>query len=544
MSGSLTELMEQSAAEAVATITQAEDGFQVSLPQLLESARRAAGDLRARGVGRGDRVGLILENGTGFLRVLFAVMYAGGVAVPLALPSAMGPETFARHLRRVAADADMRHVVINPRVRRLLRRYQDPDEPLSCLFIEEGELSGQGQALVDPAGLESLALIQYTSGSTSSPKGVMLTGRNIAAGLEAITGGSAVGTTDILGSWLPLFHDMGIFSVLVALVTGVNVVLWRPMSFIRRPAAWLAEFAARGCTVCSAPNFFYDYLAEADDDLPPDLDLSAWRIAYNGAEPVLASTIERFCGRFAGYGFRRETMFPVYGLAEAVLGVTFPPPGTRPDVLWADRSQLVSAGRVTAARPGAPGALPLVSVGRAIPGVRLRMAGAGGAEDLVGEIEITGASVTRGYYGRDNDGYFTADGWLRTGDLGFLHSGLLYIAGRSKDLITIRGTNYFAEDAESIVRDLPGIYRKSCAAVGTMTAAGECLTIVAETNMLKGGVRETLTSVIRSEIRDNLGLLDAAVHLVPPQSLPRTSSGKIQRAIVRARLSSGQPISV
>ena len=539
MNTSLTELMERAAAgPGVPAIIGGGDGLEVPLARLLDMSRTAARELRRRGVHRGDRVGLVIENGTGFFRALFATMYAGGVAVPLALPQAMGMHSFLSHLGRVTADSGLRHVVVGHRVLRLMRRQPDAAAEVAAL-IDEDELPGSGAGLAEAA--DALALIQYTSGSTSAPKGVMLTHRNVIAGLDAIGLASAVTAADVLGLWLPLFHDMGLISALSCLAAGGRVVLWPPADFVRRPAQWLSEFSALGCTSSPGPNFFFDYLTEAVGEVPEDVDLSRWRLALNGAETVSADTIERFCECFGGHGFRRDAMVPVYGLAEATLAVTFPPLGRDPSILWLDRSSLRSGGRAAVSGPGGPGAWPLVGVGRPVPGLRARVAGANGADGVVNEIEITGASVTGGYYGRKDAGLFTADGWLRTGDVGFFRSGELYIAGRSKDAIVIRGVNYFAEDAEAVVRDLPGLYRRHCAAVAGEGAGGECLAVIAETADDDDGARRSLAAVIRSEISMSLGPVDVAVHLVSPRTLPRTSSGKIQRAKARALLLAGLP---
>ncbi len=540
MPASLTELMEQAAAgPGHPAIISGGDGREMPLSFVLQLSRRTARDLRRHGVRPGDRVGLIMDNDTGFFRALFAAMYAGGVAVPLPVPQAMGMQGFLAHLSRVTADSGMRHIVVSRRVLRLLRRQRGAATTLPAILLDEDELPGTGPELADPAG--SAALIQYTSGSTSSPKGVVLTHRNVMAGLDAIARASAATAADILGLWLPLFHDMGLISALSCLATGGKVVLWRPADFVRRPREWLAEFAGRKCTASAGPNFFFDYLIEAAGDTPDGLDLSYWRLAFNGSEPVSASTVERFCDLFSGHGFRRGAMAPVYGMAEATLAVTFPPLEREPVIAWVDRQSLRSASRAVVTGPGVPDAWPLVGVGRPVPGMRVRVAGDGGAEGVVNEIEITGASVTGGYHGRQDAGLFTADGWLRTGDIGFFRRGELYIAGRSKDAIVIRGVNYFAEDAEAIVRDLPGVYRGHCAAVAAESAAGERIAIVAEASDDDHDARRSLAAVIRSEVSRNLGLLDVAVHLMPPRSLPRTSSGKIQRAKVRALLLAGQP---
>jgi fatty-acyl-CoA synthase len=533
----LTELSEQAAAVGEGpAIIQGEDGSQVSFKCLLESSRRVAWDLRRSGVQRGDRVGLIIENGPGFFRSLFAVLYAGGIAVPLALPSAMSPGRYIAHVHRVAADTQMKNIIVSHRRLPVLERGQENFGPPGYTLVDEDDLLGEEASLADQVDADSLAIIQYTSGSTSSPKGVRVTHQNAAAAIEAIVKGVGLTAAGRLGLWLPLYHDMGLVSALSSLASGISVVIWRPGTFLRQPENWFGQFIAQGCTVSCTPNFFFDYLADVSGGLPGNLDLSQWQIAFNGSETVQAHTVERFIATFGNYGFRRSAMQPVYGLAEATGVVTFPPPGAHPSTLWLDRNSLTSAGRAEMAGPGDRGAWPLVGVGRAVPGMQVRIAGADGADDVVGEIEIKGQSVTGGYFNRSGDALFASDGWLRTGDLGFFHRESLYIAGRIKDVIVVRGENYFAEDAETIVRDIPGVYRRNCVAVGIATNASQSLAIVTETSQEEIGARSKLTALIRSEISAQLGLRDVSVHLVPPLSLPRTTSGKVQRSKVRAQL--------
>lgn len=540
MGVTVTELMEQAAGEKP-VIIKGEDGSQVSLQHLLESSRHIAADLRRRGVQRGDHVGLIIDNGAGFFRSLFAVLYAEGIFVPLALPSAMTPDTYIEHLHRVAADAQLKNIITSHRWLKVLEPARRDSGPRGFTFIDEETLSAaEFGRLAGQSDAESLAMIQYTSGSTSFPRGVCLTHQNMIAGLDAIMKGTESTTEDRLGIWLPLFHDMGIFSALAALAAGTDVVIWKPGSFIRNPGRWFEQFAAQGCTMSCTPNFFFDYLADAKGDFTGRLDLSRWRVAFNGSETVQEHTIERFIAAFGDYGFRRSAMSPVYGLAEAGLVVTIPPLDTDPSVLWLSRDRLASAGRAEMVDPGDRGALPLVGVGRPVHAMRVRIAGAEGADDHLGEIEIRGRSVTAGYLNQDPGTLFTADGWLRTGDLGFLHDGSLYLAGRVKDVIIVRGENYFAEDAEGIVRDIPGVYHRFCAAVGISTGTSQSLAIITETSEQEVGARLALTDLIRSEISANLGLRDVSVHLTPPHSLPRTTSGKIQRSKARAQLMSGE----
>ena len=540
MEASVAEVLERGAEHDSTAVLAAETGERIALRDLLAQGQRVAAVLAERGVREGDRVGLIVENDFGLFTALFGIIYAGAVAVPLAPISALGgTQAYLAHLRSVVTDAKMRHITGSGRVLRLLRRIAG-DQAIGVDPLAVDGLPDSDSRMANPAAGSSLAVIQYTSGSTSSPRGVMLTHRNIVAGIYAIQDGCSAAASDALGLWIPLFHDMGLFSALSCLGRGGCVVLWRPSTFIRKPGLWLKQFSALGCTLLAAPNFCFDYLVAERSRAPEGLDFSRWRLAFNGAEPIDLSTLEQFQQAFGECGFRPEAMFPVYGLAEATLAVTFPELGRVPRALWVDRNRLTATGYAEPARRGSAEARPLVSVGRSVPGMSVRISGPDAGEGFVGEIEIAGPSVTAGYYGRPAADLFARDGWLRTGDLGFFRQGEMYITGRIKDVIKIRGANYFAEDAETIVRELPGVYRKRCAAVRVSGGGSEALAIVAETNATSPDDRHSLTRLIRSEVSAGLGLADVAVHLVSPRALPQTSSGKIQRARVRATLYAGR----
>ncbi|UKW28709.1 AMP-binding protein [Streptomyces sp. TYQ1024] len=517
----------------------AEEGRELSLAELLEEGRETARALAGIGVRSGDLVAFVLPNGSGFLRVMLGAQYLGAVPVPLALPFG-GVDEYLEHVAGVVADGGVRHVVVDLSAARVRERLAAALPGVSV--VDLGSLAaGEGALPAHTRDGNGIAFIQYTSGSTSAPKGVVLTDANIVAGLRAITTPAAVGPGDRWGLWLPLFHDMGIFSLLAALSVGADVVLWQPRTFVRKPLDWLARFAEAGCTLCSAPNFFFDMLVAArralrDERLAPDAgpDLSRWRLTFNGAEPVNAGTVEDFCAEFAAAGFRREAMYPVYGMAEATLAVTFPPLGREPVVYGADRRQLVEHGRAVPATDPAE-TRTLVGVGRPVPGVRVRIAadGAPAPEGTVGEIEISGPPVTHGYYRRETGEERTADGWFRTGDLGFLADGELYIVGRVKDMVIVGGVNYHAEDVEAVVRDHPGIYRKRCVAV---LGPDETMAVVAETSLEGDAERAALVEELEAHVRARTGLPAVRVHLVAPRCLPQTSSGKFQRRKVRSSL--------
>jgi acyl-CoA synthetase (AMP-forming)/AMP-acid ligase II len=543
METTLTELLERRAAETVSPTIQQPGTAPVSLPDLLMQGQFVAGGLLIRGVRPGDVVGMALANSPAFLSALLGVMYAGAIPAPLALPSSLdGSAGYLAHLQAIAADSGMTHIVAGPELCRLARRLPAPLAKARLRLIEAEEAAANSTRLCVPADPDDLALVQYTSGSTSAPKGVMLSHRNIVAGLHAIAAAARVTPADVGACWLPLFHDMGLFSVLTGLAASSGVVLWRPGSFVRDPVGWLTQFAGLGCTLCPAPNFCYDYLLSVAPRLAGSgLDLSRWRIAFNGAEPVQARTVEEFARCFGPYGFRGEAMFPVYGMAEATLAVTFPEVGRAPRITWVDRAALTKDHRAVPAGPGSVGARALVGLGRAVSGVRVRVSDERGSpltERTVGEIQITGVPVTAGYLRRPRGDAFTADGWLRTGDTGFLADSELHVVGRIKDVIIVRGINYYAEDAEAIIRTLPEVYQHRCAAVpaGAGDRDGETLAVVVETQLADPERRAELARLARAELRAGLGLGDVDVHLVGPHQLPHTSSGKVKRRLVQAAL--------
>lgn len=532
---------ENVAAAGYGGVKMAAGGRSASLAELLEEGRLIAAALVTDGVRPGDRVGIVAESNLEFLTTLFGVIYAGGAAVPLAPVAALGGiQRYLEHVRRVAADAGIRRIAGTRRALQVLNRLGAVGSDGARVELVQAEtLSRARPGLEIQVPHDSTAVIQYTSGSTSVPRGVVLTHRNITAGLAAIQEGVNMSPADVIGIWIPLFHDMGLFSLLSGLGKGCRVVIWSPSSFVRRPGAWLHEMASEGCSMSAAPNFCFDYLATEAEDAREGLDLSRWRVACNGAEPVNAGTIHRFSETFGECGFPPEAMLPVYGMAEATLAVTFPNPGSTPKVICVNRERLQLAAAVEEMPANSSAGRPLVSLGRPVKGISVRIGGAG-SNGAVGEVEITGLPVTPGYYGRPENELLTEDGWRRTEDLGFVLDGELYITGRMKDVIKLHGVSYFAEDAEAIVRDLPGVYRGHCAAVRLDSDRGESMAVVVETSTETAGERIDLTNLIKSEVSLGLGLPNIAVHLAEPRMLPVTSSGKIQRARIRAALATGE----
>jgi fatty-acyl-CoA synthase len=529
----------------------------VSYHELARSARVLAGELavgdlgadrRGGGVRPGEPVGVLSPNAPEFLRSLFAVTAAGGAACPLPLPAGLADvAAYGDRLARIADAAGMRLVLVSPRLAQLTDHLGPLLPRLTLVTVglladvgspgdPDAAAAAAATAPLPAVAPHDTAIVQFTSGSTALPKGVRLTHRNVLAGLAAISEGIALGPADSGGFWLPLFHDMGLFGVLAGIQAGAPLHIWSPLSFIKQPARWLREFLVSGATISAMPDFGYRTLiAAVSASEAADLDMAHWRIAFNGAEPVQAQTVHEFTSRFASAGFRPEAMFTVYGMAEATLAVTFPPLGRKPVFHWVDRDKLAAVGVAVPATPGAPRARAIAGVGWPVTGMELRVAaldsGASVPDGVVGEILIRGAAVTAGYLGEAPAG--NAGGWLPTGDLAYTRDGEVFITGRRKEMITVRGANYYPQDVEVIARHVPGVFRGHCAAVAGEGADGaEEIVLIAETT-LAGAAADELAGELRRRVAAELGLAEVTVRLVKPRAIPRTSSGKVRRLASR-----------
>jgi fatty-acyl-CoA synthase len=394
-------------------------------------------------------------------------------------------------------------------------------------------------------GIDDLAFVQFTSGSTSSPKGVALTHKSLSANIAAISGvhGLDAREGDVAVSWLPLFHDMGLVGIaLGAIYTARPAVIMTPHAFVKRPAEWLRAMTRYRATISFAPNFAYDLCVRRvkDRDLE-GLDLSAWRIAGCGAEPIHAPTLSAFAEKFAPVGFRATSFVPSYGLAEHVVAATFAPLNRVPRVEHVDAADLTDR-RV--ARPSARGqTMAVVGCGLPFEGHQIRIIGEDGreaAERQVGEITLSGPSVMVGYY---KDDALTArtirDGWLHTGDLGYMADGELFVCGRVKDIIIVNGRKYHPQDLEWAVDQLAGVRRGRVVAFGAAQTGGpDRVVIVAEPNGTIAA--DVLTDAIRRRIGDLCGLYVDDVALVPSGTIGRTTSGKVRRAATKSRFENGE----
>lgn len=514
------------------------DNVAVSMEQLAAVSRKYAAGLARRGVKKGDLVGCLFPNSAEFLTAFFAILRLGAVPTALPLPaSAAALQEFGRRVQSILHDGKIRHVIVHKRFIEMAAM-----APPGVTVMEfDDRLADDADPPMRTHGADDLAFIQYTSGSTSAPKGVSLSHANIVAGLKAIVEGSKLSVSDTVAQWLPLYHDMGLFGMLAALSNGATVCVWSPTAFIRNPGKWLRGFSDMAATVYTGPNFSYEYLLEnvSESDLA-QLDLRPWRVAFNGAENINAHSMTRFIEYFGRAGFRPETMFNVYGLAEATLAVTFPPLGRPPRIHWVDRDLLANEGKVRLVEQHEPHARGIVAVGGAVLGHEVRLCGEDGevlGDDCVGEIQTRGPAVMRGYLNKPEITTETfQDGWLKTGDMGYTSGGDLFVTGRKKELIIVHGENYYPQDVETALQGEPDIYRNRCIAVAISDERGERLSVLAETSLEQQDALVALAGRVQSTISKQLGLANIDVHLLKRRSLQRTTSGKHQRLLMARQL--------
>lgn len=510
---------------------------------LLGGAQSVAAGLEARGLASGAVVALMLPTSVEYLHAFFGVLLAGGIPVPLYPPShrTQLQEHIERHAG-ILANAGAEVLITFPAAQPVARRLRSEVRGLRQVLCA-ADLSQQGRAGAPPylPSADSIALLQYTSGSTGSPKGVVLTHAQLLANIRAMGRAIGASSSDVFVSWLPLYHDMGLIGAwLGSLYFGCRLILMPPTAFLARPARWLHAIHEHRGTLSAAPNFGYELAARhvTDDELK-SLDLSSLRVTFNGAEPVFAETLGRFQRRFAPCGLRPQAMTPVYGLAEAGVGLTFPTLGRGPLVDHVDRALLGRSGEAQKVPGNATDAASFVCCGRPLTGYQLRVVDEQGsevAERIEGSLQFTGPSATSGYY---RNAAATASllcgEWRNTGDRGYLAGGELYVTGRAKDIIIRRGQHIYPEGIEHAVGEIEGIRRGCVAALGTQEGKSgtERLIILAETRESDRLRRQELDRRITERVTEAVGEPPDEIVLVEPHSILKTSSGKLRRAATR-----------
>lgn len=517
--------------------------------ELAQGARAVAAGLMARDVAPGDRVALMLPTGADFFHAFFGILYAGAVPVPIYPP--MRPSQFEDHLRRQArilTNAGACVLVTVPealRVGSLLRGQVDTLRAVETVARLQSDSSAFSPPRVDPA---ATALIQYTSGSTGDPKGVVLSHANLLANIRALGRAMDASSRDVFVSWLPLYHDLGLIGAwLGTLYFAAPLYVMSPVSFLARPGNWLWAMHHVRATLSASPNFGFELcLNKLDDADLVGLDLSSLRIVANGAEPVSPSTLRRFIERFGRYGFRREAMTPVYGLAECTVGLAFPPLGRGPVIDRVDREALLRRGVAEPARPDDADAMEIVACGRPLPGHEIRIVDELGqelGERREGRLQFRGPSATAGYFRNDAaTRELIRDGWHDSGDRAYLAGGDVFITGRVKDILIRAGRNIYPQEVEQALGELPGIRKGCVAAFGVEDAASgtERLVIMAETAVTDKDARERLRQEAHRVATDVLGMPPDEIVLIRPRTIPKTSSGKIRRGAARDLYRSGR----
>jgi 1-acyl-sn-glycerol-3-phosphate acyltransferase len=528
------------------------EGAETSLTydDLHEAGCRIASGLLERGLAAGDRVAIMLPTDAAFFEAFFGVLYAGGVPVPIYPPFRRAQ--VEEHLRRQAGilrNAGARFLIVTPELRNVGSLLVGLTEDLRHIeTVANLEQAGRIDSPV-PAVPQTVALMQYTSGSTGDPKGVVLTHANLLANIRAMGEVLEAESSDVFVSWLPLYHDMGLIGAwLGSLYYGALAVIMPPLAFLADPGRWLRAIGRHRATLSAAPNFAFELCCKnvRDEDVQ-GLDLSSLKMIVNGAEPVSPSTIARFTERFAQYGFRPEIMGPVYGLAENSVGLAFPPLGREPIIDRVERTALSRDGLAIPAASTEHTALEFVACGQPIPHHEVRIVDESGREvpeRTEGRLQFRGPSATSGYYRNEEKNRTLFDGtWLESGDRAYVAKGDIYITGRIKDMIIKAGRHIYPHEIEELVGGIEGV-RKGCVAAFPTLVEGrgtERLVLLVETRITDAAARQALKQKIGEACATVLEMPPDVIELVPPRTVPKTSSGKIRRSAARALYESGLP---
>ena len=514
-----------------------------------QAVSAVAAGLQRAGLDPGQTVAIMLPTGPDYFSAYFGVLRAGGVPVPIYPPARL--TQIEEHVRRhagILTNAQAAMLVTVPEARAVARLLEAHVGGLRRIATVPELIAGGGAPR--PVAIRPLdtAFIQYTSGSTGDPKGVVLTHANLLANIRAIGQATDLAPNDVFVSWLPLYHDMGLICAwLTSFYFGVPLVVMSPLSFLARPERWLRAIQHYRGTLSAAPNFAYELCVKriVDADIE-GLDLSSWRIAANGAEPVVPETMQRFGQRFAAYGFRPEAMTPVYGLAESTVGLLSPPLGRGPRIDRVRRDTFSGIGNAIPASPDDPSALSFVSCGSPLPGHAVRIVDALGrevGERIEGRLEFKGPSATAGYFRNPGQTQRLFDGdWLDTGDRAYAANGEIHLTGRVKDIIIRGGRNIYPHELENAVGSISGIRRGCVAVFGSPDpdSGTERLIVLAETKESDVARRDALRAQLIDITVATLGEPPDQVVLAPPQTVLKTSSGKIRRAACRDLYESGR----
>jgi acyl-CoA synthetase (AMP-forming)/AMP-acid ligase II len=532
-------------------VEQGREDRETGFDELWHRSKVVAQSLIDGGMKRGDRVMIMVYSGEDFAACFFGVLIAGGVCVPAEPPFFLHKvDAFVERFSKVVESSGSRFVIAASGARLVAEGLA---HRVACVesVLSPKELMSSGTMILD-SKIESkpndIAFLQYTSGSTGEPKGIAISHRCVMANVHAIGDSLGARQDEVTVSWLPLFHDMGLIGcLLTAMYWGTPLVLITPQHFVKRPEVWLQAISKYKGTVSPAPNFAYRLCSKLSDDRLQDIDLSSWRSAMNGAEAVCSKTIKQFEDRFGSMGFRQESTLPVYGLAESTLAVSFPPQGRSAPVLTFDTLSLGKGLLVEAAENMASQRVTrMVSVGMPVMGLEVRVVSNTGLLvdcGVVGELQVRGDSVMEGSWQQQGVSRSRLiDGWLPTGDLAGIYDGEIYIVGREKDLIIQGGRNIYPEDIEAAIREVSTVRKGGVVVFSSpRDEHGESVEeIVAIVEVDKGGELRGLADEIAQSVQSKTGSTLDDIVLVPPKTVLKTSSGKIQRGKNRQRYISGE----
>ncbi|MDB4939241.1 MAG: Non-ribosomal peptide synthase [Labilithrix sp.] len=533
-----------------------------SYTALERASARYGGALQALGLQKGDRVALILPAAEDFVLCFFGAMRAGIVPVPIYPPLGLGQlQGYLDNTRHIVAKAGARALVTTAQIKRMLGTVQ-----ASCPSLEQVvavEAIRESLEPLKPVKLtgDDIAFLQFTSGSTSRPKGVMLTHANLMANVKCITHDGLHMTGDDVGvSWLPLYHDMGLIGfVLAPIIYRTPIVFLPPLLFLKRPVSWLQAMTRHKGSISFGPNFAYALCVKRIRERELDrIDLTSWRVAGCGAEPIRPETLEAFAESFAKVGFSKNALLPSYGMAESSLAISFTELSEGMKTLSVDGETLWAENLAKPVRDDDPRAVRLVSCGRKFADHDIAVFAPEDAEsatplpeDHVGELRIKGPSVMKGYWQDDERSREAfAGAWLKTGDLGLLHEGHVFICGRSKEVIIVNGRNYYPQDIEWEASHVDGVRKGNVIAFGARDNTERDRERVVVTFEVQDAPKhldpkdlvqqkQALVTAVRKAVLDGMNLsLDDVVPLAPGV-LPKTSSGKLQRAKTRELYESG-----
>lgn len=544
----LCERITEAATRTNGTVTfiDGEDHVTMSWSDLHDDARSLAAGMQANGIGPGHHVAILGPTTRSLVTAIQATWLCGACVVMLPLPMRMGSlDQFISQTRQRIADADSTVVLIDPQLAAFVEPSEEDPPFLSLADLVDAHTPAAAY-VEPPADPDAMAVLQFTSGSTSDPKGVVLSNRVICNNIDGALAASQLNLDDKVVSWLPLYHDMGMIGLLsIPMTSGVHLVQAAPQDFMSRPSRWMQWLSDFGGTTTAGPNFSY-VLATRALKRAEGLDLSTLKIVLSGAEPIDCEAFRSFAEAGARFGLPAASLYPAFGMAEVCIAGTFCTPGDGLLTDTVDAVMLEHERLATAVEPSHERAREMAVLGRPVPGLSMRVVdpenGRLCRDREVGELQISGNSLTSGYYRQpDATAELIVDGWLHTGDLAYMIDGRMVMCGRIKDVIIIGGRNIYPQDIEKIVGGIDGVRAGNVIAFGqTGRASKQHIVVVAETKLGPDAPeRAAVLKEIARAVTDEIGVPPREVVLVPAGTVPKTSSGKLQRSACRSMFEAG-----